>query len=169
MSTEPMLYFAYGSNMLSRRLQARVPSARAVGTGRLLAHALRWHMPSTDGSGKCDAAHTGNTEDIVWGVLFELDLAERVHLDHAEALGRAYRRDPVTIDSGGTLVPAFTYRALRTGAHIAPYHWYREFVLGGANEHGLPPDYLRALEAVQAMADADAQRAALNSAIATGR
>lgn len=168
MPTEPALYFAYGSNMLSRRLQARVPSARAVGIGRLQAHRLRWHMPSHDGSGKCDAAHTGNADDAVWGVLFELALTERVHLDRAEGLGQAYDRSLVQVHAADTLVSAFTYRALRVGEEIAPYHWYREFVLQGAIEHALPPDYVRTLTTVISRADDDAQRQALNERVFRG-
>ena len=38
-----VLNFAYGSNMLRARIQARVPSARAIGTALLAAKALRWH------------------------------------------------------------------------------------------------------------------------------
>ena len=50
-----IVYFAYGSNMSQRRLQARVPSATFLGIGILLGHALAFHKISKkDGSGKCD-------------------------------------------------------------------------------------------------------------------
>ena len=49
-----LLYFAYGSNMSSVRLRARVNSAQPLGVARLPGHRLRWHMHSLDGSGKCD-------------------------------------------------------------------------------------------------------------------
>ena len=38
-----MIYFAYGSNMLSRRFLKRVPSANALGTGILRHHQLAFH------------------------------------------------------------------------------------------------------------------------------
>lgn len=50
-----ILYFAYGSNMSSARLRARVPSCRPIGIAFLPGHELRFHKRSKDGSGKCDA------------------------------------------------------------------------------------------------------------------
>jgi gamma-glutamylcyclotransferase len=44
--------FAYGSNMLTRRLRERAPSARTVGTGVLHGHTLRWHKVGQDSSGQ---------------------------------------------------------------------------------------------------------------------
>ena len=49
-----MLYFAYGSNMLTERLKARVSSATPIGKANLSDHGLRFHKKSKDGSGKCD-------------------------------------------------------------------------------------------------------------------
>ena len=31
---------------------------------------------------------------------------------------------------------------------LTPYDWYKAFVLAGAREHGLPQDYVAALDAV---------------------
>ncbi len=61
-------YFAYGSNMSSRRLMDRVPSAQFVSIGKLGEHRLRYHKKSKDGSGKCDIEHTENPENSVWNV-----------------------------------------------------------------------------------------------------
>jgi gamma-glutamylcyclotransferase len=49
-----MLYFAYGSNMLTERLKARVPSTRPISPAILSDYDLRFHKRSTDKSGKCD-------------------------------------------------------------------------------------------------------------------
>lgn len=166
MTDQPLLtYFAYGSNMLSRRLQARVASARPVGIGRLHGHRLRWHMLGSDGSAKCDALHTGHQPDCLWGVLYTIDPREKHHLDRAEGLGMAYAQATVRIVAADTEVEAFTYRALRIRDGQRPFHWYREFVLRGAHEHGLPAEYLRELASVRSLADPDAERAALNEAI----
>ena len=68
-----ILYFAYGSNMLSRRLRApnRTPSAVAVGTGFVSGRRLTFDKVSTDGSAKCDIEVTTNPNDWAYGVLFE--------------------------------------------------------------------------------------------------
>ena len=67
-----VINFSYGSNMLVRRLQERAPSARVIATGVLTGHALRWHKVGQDHSGKCDALATGNDNDVVYGVLYEI-------------------------------------------------------------------------------------------------
>ena len=48
-----MYYFAYGSNMLTRRLTvaARGPSAHAIAVGKLLGRQLQFHKVGLDGSG----------------------------------------------------------------------------------------------------------------------
>ena len=47
------------SAMLTARLRERVPSAKAIGIGQLVGHALRSEKRSwEDGSGECDAEAT---------------------------------------------------------------------------------------------------------------
>ena len=124
--TNTLTYFAYGSNMLSRRLVARVPSARPAGVGRLHGHVLRWHMHGSDGSAKCDAEHTGRETDALWGVLFTFDPAHKPHLDAAEGLGVAYAETRVhDRDRVPDRCSAYTYRALRRRDGLQPFHWYR--------------------------------------------
>jgi gamma-glutamylcyclotransferase len=86
-----MLYFAYGSNMCAGRLRGRVHSAVPVRVARLLNHSLRFHKRSDkDSSGKADAYFTGEPEDVVWGVVFDIDPAEKPDLDRHEGLGHGY-------------------------------------------------------------------------------
>src|SRR5699024_11701520 len=95
------VYFAYGSNMSRRRLQARVPSARVLGTGILANHALAFHKFSgRDGSGKCDIVASDNA--TVYGVLFCIPAAELSVLDAYEGNGHGYDRCMVKLheDSG---------------------------------------------------------------------
>src|SRR5215472_16890090 len=92
---ETFLYFAYGSNTLTRRLNARKPSAVAVGTAYVEGYRLTFDKVSTDGSGKCDIEPTGNPAHRVWGVLFRIASAEALDLDAAEGRGRGYRKGGV--------------------------------------------------------------------------
>ncbi len=79
-----MKYFAYGSNMSIARLRERVPSAVSFGCHALKEHDLRFHKSSKDGSGKCNAFFTGNDDDTILGVLFEIKSSEMSALDRAE-------------------------------------------------------------------------------------
>ena len=67
--------------MSSARLKARVPSARKLGRGALHQHRLRFHKRGADGSAKANAFYTGDTADIVHGVLFEIDENELQDLE----------------------------------------------------------------------------------------
>lgn len=156
-----MFYFAYGSNMSSRRLRQRVPSARPVGTAALAGHRLSFRKIGRDGSGKCDIVDTGLLDDVAWGVLFRIEPQHRPALDAAEDLGRGYALRQVDVAGvDGGLISAFTYAALRVDESLQPFDWYREHVLRGAREHGLPRPYVAAIEAIIAVADADPVRQA---------
>ena len=146
------LYFAYGSNMSTARLTARTPSARVVGRGRLLAHALRWHKLGRDGSGKCDVVFAGKgSTAVVWGVLYRIDCAEKADLDRIEGLGVGYDEHEVVVATQVGEIGARTYRA-RPGAvdpALRPQRWYKAHVLDGAREHGLPAAYVAMIEGVE--------------------
>lgn len=159
------LYFAYGSNLLTQRLRARTASATALGWGVLPHHALRWHMASTDGSGKCDVVDDAQGRNPVHGVVYRIHSAEKPLLDHAESLGVGYRDELVTVHMGSEPMRVWLYKALQVDVGAVPYDWYHALVLGGAREHGLPAQYLRALASVRTRVDPDPQRAALNFAL----
>ena len=159
-------YFAYGSNMSLQRLLQRTPSARALGCYSLPGHQLRFHKTGRDGSGKCDAFHTGASDDVVLGVLYRLARHEKPALDRAEGLGYGYREKSVTVYSRlGQAAHCFCYFATRTDHTLAPYSWYKEHVLIGAREAALPLEYIAGIERVPAVADPDARRASEQRAI----
>ncbi len=150
--------FAYGSNMSTRRLRARTPSARPIGIAQLAGHRLTWHMRGSDGSAKCDILETGRAEDLVWGVLYDIAASEKHLLDLAEGLGRAYAHKTVQVRSGTQSLDAGAYVAIDTDASLLPYDWYLRFVLAGALEHRLPREYVDALSAVTVRVDPDRER-----------
>jgi gamma-glutamylcyclotransferase len=51
-----------------------------------------------------------------------------------------------------------TYQAIQTELGLMPYCWYRDFVIQGAIEHGLPPAYIEALAAQPFIQDPDPER-----------
>ncbi|GJL64031.1 MAG: gamma-glutamylcyclotransferase [Nitrospirales bacterium] len=154
-----MYYFAYGSNMSLRRLQHRLPSASVVCVACLPEHKLMFHKKSQDGSAKCDAMHSGNSNDVVFGVVYEIHELEKETLDTIEERGHGYEAKMVKVyRSQETQLEAMTYYALTIDATLGPYHWYKEHVLRGAREHHLPPAYIHSLEFVMSIPDADLER-----------
>lgn len=154
-----MLYFSYGSNMSTARLIARAPSARALEVARLDGHALKFHKLGRDGSAKCDAASTDDERSAVHGVLFRIPELEKPLLDRWEGLADGYGEKPVrVVTRAGEARQALTYFATRIAPGLKPYEWYREHVLRGAREHGLPTEYVRAIERVETVPDPDRAR-----------
>lgn len=157
-------YFAYGSNLLTARLTARIPGARRIGTGWAAGRRLLWHKRSHDGSGKCDCA-PGAPEDRVWGALYHLSAAERDALDRIEGFGQGYDRAELLVATDGGPVAAWLYVATGTDPALRPYLWYRALVLAGAREQRLPEAYRAALAAVAAIPDPDPARHTTNMAL----
>lgn len=157
---KPIRYFAYGSNMLTRRIRApeRAPSAATLGTGYLEGRRLTFDKRGQDGSGKCDAEPTGNEADRVYGVLYEISPADKRALDAAEGLGRGYEERIVDVVTEDGIVSAVTYVARQKGASLRPYHWYKAIAVAGAVEHGLPGDYVERLTLVESVEDPNGER-----------
>ena len=99
MAHETFHYFAYGSNMLTRRLKSRkrAPSAVSIGSGYIAGRRLTFDKRSRDGSGKCDAEETGNATDRVYGVIFELSFSDKCDLNRAEGRGKGYELEIVEV------------------------------------------------------------------------
>jgi len=161
-----MLYFAYGSNMSTSRLRARVPSAQCVGVAELAGHRLEFHKVGMDGSAKCDASGTGSDDDVVIGVVFRIDEREKPLLDEFEGLGRGYREKQVSVLARSEeRLDAFTYCATWIDDSLRPFDWYRQHVLRGAAEHGLPDPYVRRIMAIGSVSDPDMARSATETAM----
>lgn len=152
-----MHYFAYGSNMLGARLRQRVPSARPLGVARLVGYRLAWHKASTDGSGKCDVVPSYDVDEV-WGVLYVIDPDHKADLDLIEGVGYGYDAVALTVELDGAPVEAEAYRATDVDPGLPPYGWYKALVVAGAREHRLPVDYVRTLDAVEAVRDTDEAR-----------
>ena len=162
--TEPLniLNFAYGSNMLSRRLLARVPSAKKKSIGILRGYELRWHKRSIDGSGKCDVVKVNNAAAYVYGVIYEIAGSEKNILDKAEGLGAGYGEIEIAIETQTGSVTAFLYFATDVDQTLEPYTWYKELVIAGAMENALPAEYVLMIERTPATIDSDDERSAKN-------
>lgn len=155
-----MLYFAYGSNMLTERLQDRVPSAEPVTTAHLPGRTLRFHKRSQDGSGKCNLIDAFEESVAVHGVLFQFATDDFSALDEAEHRGHGYKRCRVHPQTADGSVEAFAYVAQPAYVDDAllPYDWYQALVTAGAHQHALPAAYRQRLETVRTYPDPDQDR-----------
>lgn len=139
-----VLYFAYGSNLSSARLRARLEGVRPAGPARLDDHRFALDKRGHDGSAKANVVpHPG---EAVWGALYELAHAHLPDLDRFEG---GYERVTVeVVRREGGLVEAVTYRSTLRVEGWLPFDWYHAHLVRGAREHGLPEDWIARLEAL---------------------
>jgi hypothetical protein len=147
--------FCYGSNMSSKRLKAkgRCPSAEFHSVAYLEKYKFAFNKKSKKegGSGKGNIIHTGNKEDKVWGIVFELTPDEKKILGKTEM---GYDEIEVDlIDRDDSPIEAITYMANKDeniDNSLAPFDWYKEHCLKGAEEFDLPEKYREFLNSFQA-------------------
>ncbi len=154
-----MLYFAYGSNMSVARMRQRIPSAQALACAVLRGHRLAFHKVGRDGSAKCDALPSARPGDLIHGVLYRLAAHDKPVLDAHEGLGHGYaERRVMVLAADGMHSAAFLYQATQVDHTLTPFRWYREHVLRGAREHGLPAAYIAAILSTETCEDPDLER-----------
>jgi len=143
--------FAYGSNLDSARMVGRVPSATAVGRADLAGFEIRFHKRGwTDGTGKADAFTSKDAGAVIHGVVYEVDEAELADLDvHETGYERALVGVTIGTRDGSRHLEAWIYRARPDviDGELLPTGWYRDHILRGAREHGLPEELIAWLEA----------------------
>jgi len=136
------LYFAYGSNLLSQRMTARVPSARGLCVASADGFRLCFGKPGRDGSGK--ATLVASTGSRAWGVVYTIDPEHWARLDTCKP---GYQRVDVRVTCASReQLAAETYLAPETAADPVPFAWYKRCLIEGAREHGLPATYIEELE-----------------------
>ena len=156
--------FSFGSNMSSSRLLARLPNATRIGTAILAGYELTFDMVSTDGSGKGNVRPSNDKSAQVYGVVYQLNDAEKTILDAIEGP----RYDCVDIQVtllDGQQVAAHCQIANTTDAQILPYDWYMQHVHRGALEAGVPNAYSDAIKSRPTCQDSDSARAAIEFAV----
>ncbi len=150
--------FAYGSNMCSGRFRDYGVTPEGGGLSAVLeGYRLVFNKQSQDGSGKANIEPAA--ESRLWGVAYTIPDADLVSLDRGEGAG--YRRSEIRVRSTeSTEYSAWVYIAARPSAdpNLRPYAWYKRFLVEGAREHVLPPDYVAGLERIEAIDDEDVQR-----------
>ena len=153
-----LLYFAYGSNLLTSRLQARCPSARGGRVATADNHSLSFFKRGRDGSGKATLVPDARVGQRVVGVVFELDECELSQLDRFEGAGAGYdrvQRFRVRTEAGSAELEGFTYIAGEgfIDPGLKPFDWYLGLVVAGAREHGLPEEYVAAIRRTRTVTD----------------
>lgn len=137
-----VLYFAYGSNMLSSRIMRRVSSAKVVERAALYDWCVIFSKKSRDGSGKANLSR--KSDFVTWGVLYEINMDEISKLDNIE---KGYARTTVSVQkNSGELVKTETYISDDLIDDPVAFDSYKQLLISGAIEHNLPAEYVLYLQ-----------------------
>jgi gamma-glutamylcyclotransferase (GGCT)/AIG2-like uncharacterized protein YtfP len=142
-------YFAFGSNMCSRRFRGRLPRAISLGRARLDGWMFTCNKTSKDGSAKANIVQAEG--QVVWGVVFSIFHSDLPRLDRIEG---GYRRVEVEVVTADGSLSCQSYASHRVDDELLPRPWYKQHIIDGAEEHGLPQVHiamLRALETCEAL------------------
>lgn len=156
--------FSFGSNMSSNRLLARLPNAKRVGTAVLKGYKLTFDMYFKDGSGKCSICPSDAKDALVYGVIYEINDAEKVILDSIEGAGYDCV-DIVPELLTAEPISAHCYIANTYDSEALPYDWYIKHVHRGALEAGVPKAYSDAILNRAQKSDTNQQRAEIEFAV----
>jgi len=148
-----MKYLAYGSNMHPIRLKQRTPSAKFYKIISLKGYKLKFHKIGRDGSGKCNIFFTGDVNDTIYGVIYEIDECDIKYLDEAEGLGQGYIKKFLYIKEIEEEVFFYSAQNEFIDNSLKPYSWYKALVLEGAKYFRLPSNYIEEIKKVVAVED----------------
>jgi gamma-glutamylcyclotransferase len=165
-----MKIFAYGSNMNIERLKQRVPSATKLTNASIKNYSLTCNKISVDGSSKANIISTDNSDDVVWGVVFEIDDNEKSKLDRAEGLGNGYNQTTINVtDLNNNIHETQVYIADNNSINneLLPYDWYKQFISSGAEQNQLPDDYIEKINSTNFVIDTNEERRQTNLEIAS--
>ena len=141
--------FAYGSNLDPEQMLARVASAVALGRARLAGWSFACNKLGRDGTAKANLVRAAGGS--VWGVVYELDTVHLAVLDRFEG---GYERLELEVElDDGRGQHAHVYVSERLAPEPMPLEAYKALILRGARAHGLPEEWVRALERLPSRPD----------------
>ncbi|XP_034560349.1 gamma-glutamylcyclotransferase a [Notolabrus celidotus] len=146
------MYFAFGSNLLKERLQLANPSATFLTTGRLKDYELNFglweqHVENSWHGGVATIQSVPGSE--VWGVIWTLSNENLSSLDKQEGVSQGlYSPLEVLVETDEGPMSCRTYQ-MNNFHPCPPSPQYKEVVCLGAEQNGLPVEYLKRLDAVQ--------------------
>ncbi|PZC84087.1 hypothetical protein B5X24_HaOG205809 [Helicoverpa armigera] len=158
-SKDYFLYFAYGSNLLKRRIHINNPSAVFLGVGRLDKYKLDFVPgPYVKLWGGAVATIVPNDKEHVWGAVWRMQSDALVTLDKQEGVEiKQYFAKTVDVHiDNGKKAKCRTYQHLTTPPILdsltnlpedrRPSITYKKCIINGAIECSIPDEYIAKLK-----------------------
>ncbi|XP_055592772.1 gamma-glutamylcyclotransferase-like [Uranotaenia lowii] len=154
-------YFAFGSNLYSKRIHMGSPSAVRNGIGYLEGYRLDFFHYAARWRG-APATIVESEGHRVWGALWQINTTNLPDLDKQEGVhNQVYKALtlPVHLPNGNTIEcrvyqlvknpPVQDFEEADRPFERQPSQSYMKYIVSGAIETGLPEDYVQILKAVK--------------------
>ena len=156
-----MILFAYAGNMNINEFSKTVPSAKKIGVARLHGYNFAFNKTADDQSSKANIKPSTDPDDIVWGLLIQLDDNEKANFYNPDTWSSDLKLEPVKcIDLDEEIHHAETFVAQphAVNTHLLPYDWYHKKIIRLAKFAQLPVQYINKLFLMSFKTDPDLNR-----------
>jgi gamma-glutamylcyclotransferase len=149
--SQTVYYFAFGSNLKAKRMHICNPTAVLVCAAKLLNHELVFLGNDSKLWKGAPASVVPVKGSVVWGAVWSLHQSEVKNLDEQEAvhLGIYNRTDVNVITADGENIQCITYQKADSLIPHLPSPHYMRVIIEGAQEVGLPQEYIDKLQTVK--------------------
>ena len=143
-----MTYFAYGTLLDEDAMRRIAPSARSLGIHRLDGYRMEFGQCARQDATGCMLQ--ANTDDVTYGILFDLKTDDMNKLDGAAVSGsKLWVHMPITLtDRAGNKVNSVTYTIPGNPPLIAPNDDYVRPILKGLDVLELPDAYVKSMKQI---------------------
>ncbi|XP_013772168.1 gamma-glutamylcyclotransferase-like [Limulus polyphemus] len=142
-----ILYFAFGSNLFTQRIQINNPKACHHTIGKLQNYRLEFFGYSPEWRGATASVVESNRSEV-WGVVWKIPLSELNNLDRQEGSYDVCQVPIVTHE--GHILQCRTYQLKSATGEIGkPSRVYKACMVQGAIEHNLPQHYVEKLQNIE--------------------
>ncbi|CAG9581605.1 unnamed protein product [Danaus chrysippus] len=159
MASDTFLYFAYGSNLLKKRIHINNPTAVFIGIGKLNEHQLDFIKYSENWRGS-SATIIPTQDHYIWGAIWRLHNNDMKSLDRQEGVDTNwyFPKSVEVVTPEGEKLKCRTYQQtinppLRAPGEELPIErrpssTYMDCIIKGAVECNLPEDYIVKLKKI---------------------
>ncbi|XP_034836001.1 gamma-glutamylcyclotransferase-like [Maniola hyperantus] len=155
---DTFLYFAYGSNLLKKRIRINNPTAEFIGVGRLDGHQLDFMKYSDHWRGtSATIVPTENAQIHVWGAVWRLHNSDMPALDKQEGVDTNwyFAKSVEVWTPEGETIECRTYQQTVNPSldeelppERRPSSTYLDCIVNGAIECNLPKEYITQLKKI---------------------
>lgn len=138
-----ILYFAYGKNLSKDILSKRIGKYHTASKAVLKEYRFLYNKKSTKKDVTTAKANIKCQGSEVWGVCYEIDESDLITLKEKYENGYNLIEVEIYHENYERNVKAKTFKSKKIINNVAPSDDYREIILCGAEEWGLPIEYIR--------------------------